>query len=214
VTEHARAIDHSLKAWLQRASTSGLGAALSTGDFLIALSQVPEVKGASWHALNGSGWQLFDATVRHKDLRERPVYWGLRVLRSVELPRVLGTVTTSPNDSGYAGGYDIRASAFTDKAGERVALWVVNRAPYPTETEVAFSNFRCKTLAVNHRFIKGEAGVHPDMESLVPEIRLEPIASRAETSMDGRWSVTLPPASVSAFEFTPTGSVDACARRS
>jgi alpha-L-arabinofuranosidase len=179
--------------------SSNLGGALSTADYLIAIAQIPEVQGACWHGLNGGPWQLFDATVKHRDLRPRPVYWGLRVLRAMDLPTVLATRTHSPNRSGYQGGYDVRAVGFRDPAKQSLGLWVVNRAAQPVRAEVEYRPLKGQEVQVLHYFLAGKEGVDPDDPGLEPVWQLAPAAATVHVSSTGQLSLDLPPASVSTF---------------
>lgn len=200
ITEHARGVNLRAGSGMTRAPlTSNLSATLSTSDFLIALAQIPEVQGASWHGLNAGPWQLFDATIASKDLRPRPIYYGLRVLRTVDLPIVLGTRTRSPNRSGYGGGYDVRGAAFTDASGQRLGVWAVNRAARSTEVDLVLPEWRNRQVTVRHYFVAGRDGVNPDDAALEPTVELEPRAQDLRFSDQGSLTLRLPPASVSSF---------------
>jgi hypothetical protein len=200
ITEHARGVNEQVgKPMQQAALTSNLSAALSTADFLIALAQVPEVQGAAWHALNGSAWQLFDASIRYNDLRPRPVYWGMRVLRALELPVVLSTVTASPNMSGYAGGYDIRTVGFASKDQRQLGLWAVNRASKDAELMLNAATWKNRSVEVRHFYFSGEPGVDPDDPDVQIDMELSPSVTTASFSAAGALKLRLPPSSVSSF---------------
>ena len=200
ITEHARGVNQQAGKVMQQAPlTSNLSAALSTADFLIALAQVPEVRGAAWHALNGNAWQLFDASIRYNDLRPRPVYWGLRILRALTLPVVLATVTTSPNVSGYAGGYDVRTVGFASEDQSQLGLWAVNRSAKATELELNVATWKNRPVEVRHFHFSGEAGVDPDVPDVKTEMELSPAATSASFSATGTLKLHLPPSSVSSF---------------
>jgi len=202
ITEHARGVNFAAGKLMQRAHvTSNLAAAVSTGDFLIALAQIPEVQGAAWHGLNAGPWQLFDASIQHRDLRPRPVYWGMRVLRAMDLPITLRTFTSSPNIGNYAGGYDVRAAAFTDEAGDTLGLWTVNRSWRETPVDLQVPSWKNRRVAIRHFYVAGEAGKDPDGEHVSPKIELAPIAVDGAFSSSGSIQVELPPSSVSSFTF-------------
>lgn len=207
ITEHARGIDVSAgQANKSKDLTSNLAATLSTADFLIALAQFPEVKGACWHGLNAGPWQLFDATIRYKDLRPRPIYWGLRVLRTMDLPVVLATHTSSPNHSGYAGGYDIRSVAFTDEVGEKLGLWMVNRASRSTEVEIRYAPWQKQAVNIQHYYVAGKEGGDPSDPYLSPEVQLNPTGLKSWVSESGSLTVKLPPASISSIVISITST--------
>lgn len=206
ITEHARGVNQQVgKPMQQAALTSNLSATLSTADFLIALSQMPEVRGAAWHALNGSAWQLFDASIRYNDLRPRPVYWGLRVLRALELPVVLATVTTSPHVSGYAGGYDVRTVGFASEDESQLGLWAVNRAAKAIDLELNAATWKNRSIELRHFYVSGEPGVDPDVADVKIEMELSPAVTSAAFSETGALKLRLPPSSVSSFLISMPG---------
>jgi hypothetical protein len=182
--------------------TSNLAAAVSTADLLIALAQMPEVKGAAWHGLNAGPWQLFDASTQHNDLRPRPVYWGLRVLRAIDLPIVLRTATSSPNLGKYAGGYDVRAVALTNTERDVLGLWLVNRAWSNTTVELRVASWMDRPVTIQHYYVAGEAGRDPDDPRMTPKIELKPKPVCDEFSGSGTIQLELPPSSVSSFLIT------------
>jgi len=206
ITEHARGVNQQVSKPMQQAAlTSNLSAALSTADFLTALAQVPEVRGAAWHALNGNAWQLFDASIRYNDLRPRPVYWGLRILRALDLPVVLATVTRSPNASGSAGGYDVRTAGFASQDQSRLGLWAVNRASKATELELNVAAWKNRSVEVRHFYLSGESGVDADDPDVEIEMQLSPAVTSASFSATGALKLRLPPSSVSSFLISTPG---------
>lgn len=199
ITEHARGIDFGkMKAREARPYTSNLAAAVSTGDFLIALAQIPEIQGASWHGLNAMPWQVFDP---QRKLAPNPVYWGMRVLREMKLPRVLGTWTTSPNNSGYAGGYDVRAVAFGNADDTALGLWATNRAAQPTQVVLRAEEWGGRAVTLRHYTLAGATDVDPD-SGQQPVVELEPEAEMRAFDASGVLVLTLPPASVSTVVLT------------
>jgi len=201
ITEHARGIDFGqMKAREARPYTSNLAAAVSTGDFLIALAQIPEIQGASWHGLNAMPWELFKA---NRDLEPSAVYWGLRVLREMQLPRVIGTWTVSPNRGGYQGGYDIRAVAFSDAAAGQLGVWAANRHNQPTRVELVVEEWSGVTVDVRHLSVAGRAGADPDAPDSAGQLELDRPPVTQEFSAAGRLTLTLPPASLSTIILTP-----------
>jgi hypothetical protein len=184
--------------------TSNLSAAISTADFLIGLAQMPAVRGAAWHGLNAGPWQLFDATIRHRDLRPRPVYFGLRALRAVDLPVVLAARTASPDTSGY--GYDVRAAAFTDPERDALGIWAVNRSRRPQPLRVSFLPWKGTEIEGRHHFLAGEPGVDADDPDIELDIELDPTPFKGRFSQAGVLDVELPPSSVSGLVFSRTGA--------
>jgi len=200
ITEHARGIQFGeVKARDALPYTGNLSAAVSTGDFLIALAQMPEVQGASWHGLNSMPWKLFDDAA---DLRPNAVYWVMRVLRKVELQRVLATFNSGPNRSAYAGGYDVRAVVFGNNTDDSLALWAANRSSAASVATLHMPTWANRKIELRHYYAAGEEGADPDRPDLLPRVQLEsePVAARFDAS--GRLQLTLPPASVSSFLLT------------
>ncbi|MGB3624058.1 hypothetical protein FT643_17645 [Ketobacter sp. MCCC 1A13808] len=204
ITEHARQMssDKPTKD-LTSQFVSNLGGALSTADYMIAIAQIPQIKGAVWHGLNAGPWQLFDYSVRYKDLRPRPIYYGLRALREMDLPIVMTTHTSSTNVSGYPSGYDVRAVAFRDKQADQLGLWVVNHSSRPQKAMVRYQPFASKDVVVERFYIAGQEG--KDADDLNLELNENVITDKtsATHSKDGTVEIVIPPASVSSYVIQP-----------
>lgn len=200
ITEHGRQ-PNSVKAGRDgsKAFTSNVAAALSTADYLIALAQFAEVKGAVWHGLNAGPWQLFDYSVKHKDLRPRPIYWGLRVLRMISLQESLMTITHSPNNSGYAGGYDIRGAAFRSDDGNEVGLRVVNRAPLAQKLKLKYELFAKLKISYKHYSLSLPADEYSDIDRDDFIVELDPKARNDTFDENGYVYFDLPASSVSSI---------------
>jgi hypothetical protein len=203
ITEHARGINLKTGKGMQRAAvTSNLSAAVSTADFLIALTQIPEVKGAFWHGLNAGPWQLFDATIEYRDLRPRPVYWGYRVLHSVMLPETLETETGPQAGAQYVDGYDVRAAAFRSTDGQRLGLWVANRRDQKLRLSIRYQPFRSEQVAVSKYEIYAPAGSTAGDADPTPTVELDPDVVTATFGSDGRLEIIVEPSSVTAVNIT------------
>ena len=200
ITEHGRQ-PNSKKAGQDgsEAYTSNVSAALSTSDYLIALTQFAEVKGAVWHGLNAGPWQLFDYSVKHRDLRPRPIYWALRVLRMVSLDEGLTTFSYSPNDSEYAGGYDIRGAAFRSKDEKQLGIRVVNRASSAQKVKLKYELFAEKKVSYKHYSLSLEEGELADTDRDDFIVELEPEARADQFDEDGYVYIELPASSVSSI---------------
>ena len=183
-----------------RQSTSNMSAAISTADYLIAISQFAEVKGAVWHALNAGPWQLFDYSVKYKDLRPRPIYWGLRVLRMIDLNNSLETQTASPNLSKYDGGYDIRAASFRNDDNSKVGLRLVNRAAQEQEVRIQYESYSQQKVLMKHYSASLAEGQDPESENVSVKIVLEPTETEGQFNDNGAIYITLPASSVSSVE--------------
>ncbi len=207
ITEHGRQMSSNQPGRdLTKQYTSNLGAAISTADYLIMIAQVPQIKGAVWHGLNAGPWQLFDADVQYNDFRPRPIYYGLKVLRSMDLPKVLQTRTASANTSGNKCGYDIRSVAFTNEDNSALGLWAVNHSSKPQEVTVVYKPFSSKTVDVAQGYISGPDGVDADDLSLKFKEEIMSQSSKGSFSQQGRIKLVLPPSSVSTIRITAQSS--------
>lgn len=206
ITEHARGVDLPRGRSMDRAHLTGnLSGAISTADFLIGISQMPEIKGAFLHGLNAGPWQVFDASIRYNDLRPRPVYWAMRILRMVEFAHTLETRTEQEtNAAAYLGGYDLRAAGFSNKARSALGLWAANRGTRPVAAEVVFSDLAGKTVLIEHEYIGLPEGADPEDPRLDPLLELDPERTCGRFTADGAIVLQLPAASVSGIRITAT----------
>lgn len=201
VTEHSRRIggeDENVQG-RNKTLASGLGGALSSADFLIGLAQMPQVAGASWHALNGVDRRLFEPGA---DPLPTAVYWALRVLRVAPSGAVVATSTASPNLSRYQGGYDIRAAALTSGSDGPLTVWAINRASRTAPATLQVPTWKGRKVTLQHYFVAGPDGVAADQvgNAYHRELQAKPVA--AQFSADGTVAVTLPPSSISTFVVT------------
>lgn len=202
ITEHARGVNLDMGKGMERAAlTSNLTATISTADFLIGLSQLPEVKGAFWHGINAGPWQLFDATIEHRDLRPRPLYWGYRVMRSVMLPETLRTEAGPQPDARY-DDYDVRATSFRSSDQETLGLWVANRRTEAVTLEILYTPFAEREVSVRQFEVYDPGGRNPDRPGLEPEIELSPVATNLTFSPEGVLKVVVKASSVTALEIS------------
>lgn len=200
ITEHAKGTPFEKRKDIElRRNTSNILGTISTADFLIGLSQIPEIMGANWHGLNGVGRQLFDATMKYNDLRPRPVYWGLRVLRKMKLPIVLHTKRYSPNLNNYQGGYDVNAVGFTNTSRDKLALWAINRSNKRTKTKVIFNTFKGKKAKIFHYYVAGDGREYHSAEDINLDIQLKDKPRIGIFSNQGEIDLSIPPLSVSSY---------------
>lgn len=194
ITEHS-------KRMLQSGGTSptpnALDTGISVGDFLLGVTQIPEVKGAGLQALQG------DRSAFFKDsLTGTPAFWALRVLASQPYLRVLASRTSSPNRSGYPGGYDVRAVGYQDwsKNGSLVVS-AINHSNQPTPLEINFAPFHNASKVSKHYHLSGPAGVDAATIQRTYTIVTAPAPTTKTFSSAGSLTVTLPPSSVSMITF-------------
>ena len=198
ITEHARQkSSNSPNKDPTRFYVSNLGGSISTADYLIALAQIPEVKGAFIHGLNAGAWQMFDYSVKYKDLRPRPVFETMALLRNTKPRTVLKTRTQSTNYSNYNGGYDVRAVGFRNAEKDQLAIWVVNRASKAQDATIEYAPFSGNEVIISHRYVAGEDGVDADDINLIPVMNLKDDNIKSRFNEKGQLIVNLPPSSIS-----------------
>lgn len=193
ITEHAKRV------YLNggpQGVTNALDTGLAIGDFLIAMMQLPEVKGAAVQGLEGKPRDMFFG-----DLKPTPALATLSVLRAQPYPRARASKTYSPNASGYPGGYDTRAVGFTDATGRKLAVSVINRATSAKNFEIQFAPFKSKAVRMKHYYVAGPAGVAPVKVEQNYKLMLKPAAVSKRFSSRGTLTVALPPASISTIVF-------------
>lgn len=196
VTEHSRHMEADRKHEQQaKIITSNLKAALSTSDFFIAMAQIPQVQGTCLHALNGVDRKVFDS-----DFRPRPTFLAMRVLNYGRNGAVLSTKTSSPDGSGYEGGYDVRAVALAN-GPDRLVVWVVNRAVTKISADIVYDRFKGQSVEMKHYYLAGKSGVDADSIGDDYSLALDPKEQALEFSDSGVAQVILPPSSVSTFVF-------------
>lgn len=158
VTEHARQPVKSAKNadWRPTWSKSAnLEAALGVADFVIAATQVSEIQGLFAHALHGLSvpWPMFHKSKSGTQIHPSAVFWVLHMLRQGMESEVLRTVSSSPNLSGYAGGYDLRATILTNAQQTRWSIWVVNRSKQDQTATLTLPPLAGKTLQTSARVL-------------------------------------------------------------
>jgi len=192
--------EHSKRVYLSGGTpepTNALDTGLSMGDFLIGVTQMPEVKGAGAQALQGNPRHLFHTP----DLMATPAFAALRVLKAQPFPRVVASQTFSPNSSGYPGGYDVRAVGFTDATNSKLAVSAVNRATKFQTLQIQFAPFKDKAVGMKHYYVAGKAGVNPMHIERDYTFQVTPGTTTVRFSSTGTITLTLPPASVSTIVF-------------
>ena len=177
-------------------SGTSFDAGLATGDFLLAVSQMPVVKGAFLQGLDGGSRKFyFDSA------SPTASFWVLRILAGQKYKRVLASTTTSPNNSGYPGGYDVRAVAFTNAAGDGLGVSAVNRSPQGTTLRVEYSPMAGREVIESRRLIKGPTGADPKTVEQEYIVYDDPIVNTKTFGPAGIIYVWLPPLSVSSITF-------------
>jgi hypothetical protein len=159
--------------------------------------------------LNAGPWQIFDASVRDRDLRPRPVYWAMRILRSVALDQTLHTTTTQAKTFGdYLGGYDVRATGFSDESRSTLGVWAINRADRELTADLEFADMAGQRVQVRHRFMALPDGQDIEARFMDPELELAGSRSCHRFSDAGVVTLALPAGSVSGFEIRTAAEED------
>lgn len=197
ITEHGRSRHPDIKGSQANSFTAGLGGAISAADFWIAIAQMPAIEGAFLYSVGQ--WNIFQNL--GDSAYPLPMYWAVRVLRSLDLPIVLSTTNASPNYSAYAGGYDIRTVAFTDVGRTRYGLWAVNRAKRDLPASIKIPALAGKKLEVTHNYLAGRQGVDADADKEPPRVILDQPPQTVLVGEDGVVVLNLPANSVSSFNF-------------
>lgn len=198
VSEHGHSRHPDIKGSKANTFTSGLGSAIAAADFWIAVAQMPAIEGAFLYSVGQ--WNIFQNI--GDSPYPLPMYWTVRVLRSLDLPVVLATETTSPNHSAYAGGYDVRTVAFTDKNRSRYGLWAANRASRDLPAFIKIPALAGKRLEITHVYLAGRQGVDADADKEPPRVVMNQPAQKAQVDTDGILILELPANSVSSFRLS------------
>ena len=165
ITENAKQNPQKAPLPYRLETTSGITGAVASADFLIAVTQLPEVQGVFWHALGGGvWWDLFRMNAGH--IEPTPVYWAFRLLRENMRGSVLKTETVGPNQSRYEGGYDVRSVILRDTDGT-LTIWAINRASIPTALSIALAELANRKVNVRHGFVAAKTpggGLETEMD--------------------------------------------------
>jgi alpha-L-arabinofuranosidase len=207
ITEHARWPEGKINSpqwkdnWHQ---TQNLEAALSVSDMVIALSQMPTVKGAFLHSLAGTygPWPLFHKV--GEELSPSAVYWAMRILRESMQDEVLGTTTMSTRRTSYSGGYDIRASVMANRDRTTHVIWAVNRSAESATTKFALDGIAPGKLEIRHAYL---SDANPKANNRADGNRIKPAMATNLIITDdtGVFRLTLPPYSVNTFTIQRAG---------
>ena len=156
VTEHARwssrpAVGQWSDTWHVTGNLSG---ALSSADFILSIAALPWVSAANWHSLGAlSPWQLIHVHPESGTLFPNVVYWALRVLRHGFLDEVVAAAVESAGESGYKGGYDVRALATRSNRHPKVSVVSVNRASVPKRVRVRLDDWKGRRLEASQYLV-------------------------------------------------------------
>lgn len=207
ITEHARWPDKpAFGDWqVNWGQTGNLGGAISTSDYLLSQMMIPNVRTAMWHALGAWGpWQLFYVNPNSDHIYPNVVYWGLRVLRQGLLDDAIKIRASSPNDSDYHGGYDVR-SVFMRKAdGSRYSLMTVNRSGKEQKTRLAIPKWAGRSVNARQYYITGNSKGDANVDGVENRVVMQDRTMVIQFDMTGQATISLPAFGVSSVIFEPT----------
>lgn len=175
-------------------SGTSFDAALGVADLLIATSQMPVVKGAFMQGLDGGSRNFF-----YDSNTPTSAASAIRILAGQPYTRVLASQTTSPNKSGYAGGYDVRAVALTNDVGDKLGVNAVNRSGSGTTLKVVNPRMAGKTVQHKRYVVKAPTGSNPKFVEKNFQVWGNPASSTKRFSNNGTIYLWLPPLSISSF---------------
>lgn len=200
ITEHARwpnkpAVGDWKDVW---GNTGNVGGAISAADYLLSQMVIPNVRAAMLHSLGARGpWQLFYLDSRNDRVYPNVVYWGLRVLRQGLLDESLRVRVSSPNTSGYRGGYDVRAVFMREKAGQRYSLMTVNRSNSEKRTRLVIPKWAGRSFNARQYYITDTDINAANAVGQKDRVVMRDRAVAIQFDAAGQATVKLPPFSVS-----------------
>lgn len=182
--------------------TANLTAAISMADMLIALTQIPEVRGAFAHSLvtNSSPWPLVHKRTNGA-IDPSVTLLGLKLLRKHMLPNVLSTRQTS-SDSGWQGAsYKVRSAVLANNERTIFSLWTINKSNMTQQLHFEIKNTPLAIAFTDVSTITDDQ-VNANNYTSPNRVQIKKKAVSVMPQGTGRWSIQLPPNSVNAFIFT------------
>lgn len=207
LTEHARVPPGAFAKGGWKAlwpGTADLTAAIAVADMMIATFQIPEVQGASIHALHGMNgpWPLFHRS-RSGKLHPGAVYWGARLVRDSHLPVVLSTLSRGPQRSDYEGGYDMRGVVLASEDASHHSVIVVNRSSDDIDVDLILPGRADQTVAGFFRVLTADRG---NANNYLQADRVVPVEMSGALTFDKRSMTILKVPRFSVFTVSlPTG---------
>jgi len=182
--------------------TANLTAAISMADMMIALTQVPEARGAFAHALvpSSSPWPMVHP--RSSGAVDPSVtLLGLKVLRQNMLPEVLPAIQRSAGSGTLGANYQVRSAVLTDSARQHYSVWSINRSHASQLLGFTLQNAPGLVRYEGSESISDEqsnASNYLTGTRVVIEKNQVTVLPKAA----GVWAISLPPNSVSALHFS------------
>lgn len=184
--------------------TGNIGGAVSTADFLLSQMVIPDVRAAMWHSLGARGpWQLFYLDSAADALYPNVVYWALRVLREGLMDDALKVSVSSPNISGYRGGYDVRAVFMRDSTHTRYSLLTINRAGKEQKARLIFPEWAGRKVKGQQYYVSGVSDALANTKERKNAVTMRSRAVGLRFDDAGQAEISLPAFSVSSIVITP-----------
>lgn len=181
--------------------TANMTAATSMADLLIALTQIPEARGAFAHSLvtTTSPWPLvhkreggaIDPTV---------TLLGMKLLRESLLPNVVKINQTANGDGWQGDAYAIRSALLTNNERTAFTLWTVNKSNAPQLLKFRLIDSHADITFDHSVSLSDEQG---NTNNYVSATRIQLKRNDIILSPNGvgSWTLNLPPNSVNALSF-------------
>ena len=202
VTEHAR-WPQGRKGEPWKASwrkSADVGAAIGIADVMIALTQIPEVKGSALHALHGTNgpWPLFHKVSKKAPYTPSATLLAYRLLNESMLPVVLPSRSSSASRSGYEGGYDARGAVLASADRSRLGVWTVNRADAAITVTLKIPEMAGRSTTARLRYLEGanaDANNYDDADA----VKVKQEERRLEFDDSGKATYAIPALTVASL---------------
>lgn len=197
VTEHAKwppgkVSDPNWKLRWQESNT--LGAALSVADFTLAVTQIPEVRGAFVHSLGGGkgAWVMFHRSNVGNFLYPSVVMEAIRLLH-IGIDDVVLMTTQSLNQS-------LRASFFR-QSNATIGLLAVHKGKIDSELKIRLPAFAGQRVRTRIKVLSGASEEDLNTDKDPEKIVVGESEKTVEFDRDGRASFRVRGLSLSRFDF-------------
>lgn len=203
ITEHAR-VPNGFWAKTPKElwpETANLTAAISMADLLIALSQVPEARGAFAHSLVSlnSPWPLIYK--RSSGAIDPSVtLLGLTLLRQAMLPNVLSSSQTSSGSGWQGAPYFVRSAVMANDERTAFTLWTINKSNTAQNLQFRLKNGPGSLTARSTVSIADDQANANNSYS-ASRVQIQNNAVNVVSVGHGQWHIQLPANSVNALHF-------------
>jgi alpha-L-arabinofuranosidase len=181
--------------------TANLTAAISVADMLIALTQIPEVRGAFAHSLvtTTSPWPLVHKRSTGAIDPSVPLL-SLKLLRQSMLPNVLASSQTTSHSGWQGSTYAVRSTVLANDDRTAFSLWSINRSNTTQQLQLQIKNAGAPLTFEKASSIADEQANANNYLSPI-RIQIQSKAIALSTNGIGNWTIQLPPNSVNTLSF-------------